>query len=411
MGAAIKFVDRYRAETADLVLNGWEQYITNSDAPDWLKALRVRSGEKVRMSGLPTPKLERFKYINIPAFLKKNSFEFGKTDLSFDGSVEFVSELSKNYDQDFVKEMLEATPVSEDKYGDMMLWDQANSLVAQGVVIDIPKNTTGDKPINLRYKGQDSIASAPRMIARIGENAEITIIELFTSEGASWHNGVSQIQVGKNTRVKHYRLQESSDASLHTQNTHVMMDEGSHYECFTYTTGAKLSRHQVHVDMNGAHAEVHVNGLNLLQEKQNGDTTITVDHRAPHCNSNQDYRTVLADQSQGVFQGKVHVFQPAQKTDGYQFAKSLLLSPTATMHTKPELEIYADDVKCSHGTTSGEIDEQAMFYLRSRGIPEDQAKELLIQAFIDEVIETISSDDMKEHVTHRSKEWLKSKVA
>jgi len=411
MSALLKFAARYRNENAALGLKGWDDFMAqNSSAPDSLLALQKRCAEKINERGLPTQKLERFKYINIPSFLKKNELKNAPANFTFDGAVDFAAPLEEKLSHDWVQELMEAEPASEDQYGDMMLWDLNTVFTQNGLVIDVPKNTTADKPINIRHKGEGGNAYSPRQIIRAAENAEITIIELYTGEGTYAHNGVTQIHVGKNARVKHYRLNEASDESLHIQNTHIVIEEGANFECFTYTTGAKMSRHQVHVDMLGVHAEVHVNGLNLLEDKQLGDTTITVDHRAPHCQSNQNYRNVLTDSATGIFQGKVHVHQIAQKTDGYQFAKSLLLSPLATMNTKPELEIYADDVKCSHGTTSGEIDEQAMFYMRSRGIPESQARALLIEAFIAEVIEDISSEDMKEHITHRMGEWLSRQV-
>ena len=136
------------------------------------------------------------------------------------------------------------------------------------------------------------------------------------------------------------------------------------------------------------------------------DTTITVEHLAPNCVSKQNYRSVVADQATGVYQGKVHVHQIAQKTDGYQLSNSLLLSPQATMNTKPELEIYADDVKCSHGTTAGCLDKNAMFYLQSRGIPESEARGLLIKAFIEEVIEHIEDENVLEQIELITDNWL-----
>ena len=217
---------------------------------------------------------------------------------------------------------------------------------------------------------------------------------------------VTQIKVGKGARLRHYRFQDNAEASVVTHNSHIEVEAGGTYEAFTMTTGAGLSRNQIHADLLGEDIICRLNGVNMLDGGEMADTTITVDHCAPNCNSYQDYRSVLTDKAVGVFQGKIHVHQIAQKTDGFQMAKSLLLSPQATMNTKPELEIYADDVKCSHGATAGRLDEDALFYLRTRGIPEKQARNLLIQAFVNEVIEKVTDKAVRERAALIVSEWL-----
>ena len=172
--------------------------------------------------------------------------------------------------------------------------------------------------------------------------------------------------------------------------------------------GGKLTRNEIHAEIQGTNAEVSFNGANLLGGSQTGDTTILIEHQAPHCRSNQFYRTLLDDQAKGVFQGKVHVHQIAQKTDGYQLANTILLSDKADMNTKPELEIYADDVLCSHGATCGQLDEEPIFYLRSRGLNEAQARRLLVQAFVDETVDKIGNDTLREEVGEIVETWLQS---
>lgn len=410
MSAVIKLSKRYKAETSDLALHGWDAYVAETNAPDWVQALRKRGAEKVRMMGLPTPKLERFKYFNVPAFLKKNTLEFGAVNVAFDGNKEYVAALGASYGHAFVQDMLEATPAGEDKYGDTMLWDLANSVVANGHVIDVPQNARDDKALEIDIKGEEGRAFSVRQIIRSGDHSELTIIERHSGKGVYWNNSVAQIKVGKGAMLRHYRIQENDDASLYTQNTHIQIEEGGSYEAFTLTNGAKSSRNQIHVELLGENTEVFINGINMLKGKQVGDTTITVEHKAPHCLSKQNYRSVIADQAVGVFQGKVHVHKPAQKTDGYQFAKALLLSPQATMNTKPELEIYADDVKCSHGATTGQLDEEALFYMRSRGISKAQAKALLIEAFIAELFEEITNEQFRDDVACRVSKWLEGQV-
>jgi Fe-S cluster assembly protein SufD len=163
--------------------------------------------------------------------------------------------------------------------------------------------------------------------------------------------------------------------------------------------------------LNGQNIECSFNGINLLNKQQHGDTTILVEHKAPRCKSNQFYRSILDDKSRGVFQGKVHVHQIAQKTDGYQLSNTLLLSPEAEMDTKPELEIYADDVKCSHGATTGQLDEEPLFYLRSRGLSAAEARMLLVQAFVDEVADKIVDEKFQSSVKESCTQWLRNALS
>jgi Fe-S cluster assembly protein SufD len=178
------------------------------------------------------------------------------------------------------------------------------------------------------------------------------------------------------------------------------------YEAFTLTLGSKLSRNQIHTELLGQHAQCNLYGVNLLGADQIGDTTITVDHIAPECRSEQFYRSVLGGSSRGIYQGKVFVDKLAQKTDGYQLSNALILNEGAEMNSKPELEIYADDVKCSHGSTSGMLDDEQLFYLRSRGVPADQARSLLIKAFVMEVVERLSDSSIRSLLNEQIDTWL-----
>ena len=153
-------------------------------------------------------------------------------------------------------------------------------------------------------------------------------------------------------------------------------------------------------------AVCHINGVALMRGEQHADTTILVEHLAPHCESNQNMRVILDDRAHGVFQGKIHVHQPAQKTDGYQLSRALLLSEGAEMDTKPELEIYADDVKCSHGATTGQMDEEPLFYMQSRGIGKEEAKALLIEAFAAEVLNFVEQQPWHGLLMERVRKWL-----
>ncbi|MEM8833104.1 MAG: Fe-S cluster assembly protein SufD [Pseudomonadota bacterium] len=407
MSAVAKFHRRYRAETADLGLFDWDGFIAD-DAPDWAQALRKRGHENVIANGLPTPKLERFKYFNLPAWLKKNELSYKPADIAIDGNTDYVTQFGPrcSYIPDWTQEAAESAPIGEDKYGDMMLWRLSDAYFKDGIVVDVPANTKSDAPLNLTITGHDGAVTMPRLIIRVAKGSDFTLCEYHIGQGAAWNNAVTQVIIEEGARFRHYRMQENPHEAAYTQNTHVKVADGAQYEAFTLTNGAAQSRHQLHVELQGPEASCDLNGINILSGKQNADTTITVEHQAPQCRSNQNYRNVVTDQATGIFQGKVHVHQIAQQTDGYQLSNSLLLSPQAVMNTKPELEIYADDVKCSHGATSGRLDEKALFYLRSRGIPELQARALLIQAFVSEVMEDISFDPIKEQGEHIVQRWL-----
>ena len=258
----------------------------------------------------------------------------------------------------------------------------------------------------ISWTGRHGEIHTPRLTVTLGEGEELTLIERYAGEGAYWNNPATQISLGKGARLYHYRFQGETLEAVHTNMAQITLADGAIYEGFTLTHGAKLSRHEIHVSIEGQKARCDLNGVNLLGGKQHGDTTILVKHQAPNSQSNQFYRSVLADQARGVFQGKVCVDRIAQQTDANQLSNALLLSRLAEMDTKPELEIYADDVKCSHGATTGQIGEEALFYMQSRGIPENQARALLIEGFLNEVSETIADEAVRTEILEKMQIWL-----
>ncbi len=358
---------------------------------------------------LPTPKMERWKYTNLPAKLKKFDLRAGELDVLLSAMPNYVQLFGEYSDDlpDWVREMLARPAPGEEKYHDMMLWQAANDALKNGFVLDVPENTKGEEELKVTSFGHEDTETTARQIIRVGENAEFTVMEYQSGKSEYWSNIVTQIDLAKGARLKHYRIQENAEQAVVTQNTHVVMAEGAEYESFSLVLGANLSRNQIHVDMEGEQGACRLSGVNLLEGSRLADTTVTVEHKAPNCRSSQNYRSVATDKSVGVFQGKIHVHKEAQKTDGYQMAKSLLLSQQATINVKPELEIYADDVKCSHGATTGQLDEEALFYLRSRGIPEAEARDLLVQAFLSEVIDGISNENIRNQATEAAYWWLK----
>ncbi len=408
MGAVTQFKSRYKAETAELALVGWDAFMQEGAVPDWVNALRQRGAEQLQQNGLPTLNLERWKYTNLLPQLKKASFDFAPSDVSVAGQTEYVRKLMDHAldAPDWLKNMAQARPVGAEQYGDMMLWDAVNAFFRDGLTLDVPANTQWEEPLEVGITGHDGTYFVPRTFFCIGKNSDFTLIETHTGEGSYWNNRVTQIKVAKGARFRHYRIQENSAQALYTQNTHVEVEAGGQYEAFVLTDGAALSRNQIHVDLLGEGAACYLNGINMLSGSQHADTTITVDHHAENCISKQSYRSVVDGKAQGVFQGKIYVHSTAQKTDAYQLSNALLLSPQATMNTKPELEIYADDVKCSHGASAGKLDEEALFYLCSRGIPEDQARALLLEAFLAQAVDRVTHKEMRERTIPIISKWL-----
>ena len=283
-------------------------------------------------------------------------------------------------------------------------------LAPQQILVHKTGGESSKKPETIVWKGEGGNHYQPRLEIVLEDGVQATIIEFHEGEGAYWKNMSTDIILGANARLDHIRVQRDSVNAVQTNMMQISMERDAYINSFSINMGGKLTRHDIHAVFNGARAQCYLNGVNLLRGQQHGDTTIMVEHVAPHCMSNQFYRSLLDDQSHGVFQGKVYVHRGAQKTDGYQLANTILLSPTAEMNTKPELEIYAEDVKCSHGTTIGALDEEPLFYLRSRGLNEAQARMLLVQAFLDEAINKIADYSMQARIKNMAEEWLKKQL-
>jgi Fe-S cluster assembly protein SufD len=274
------------------------------------------------------------------------------------------------------------------------------------VVIDVPAGHVATEPFRISISGIDGYVSEPALAIRLGENAQATVIEIHTGGGKFLNNAATHIILDKGAHLKHFRVQAYDASGVYVQNTQVSLARDALYDTFTLTTGAALSRNEIYARLEGPGAHCELNGVNLLRGTQHGDTTITVDHSAPNCTSHQFYRSVLDNQARGVFQGKIYVARDAQKTDGFQMSRALLLSEGAEMDTKPELEIYADDVKCSHGATTGQLDEEALFYMRSRGIGMAEARGLLIGAFVNEAVDKIEDETVRGEFAERVRSWL-----
>lgn len=373
-----------------------------------LEAVQKDAFARFKRQGLPTAQLERFKYSNIASSVKDFDGVLEPARIEIESPEIIPLALRNLTDEGWILEQLSQNSPAEDKYEDSALWDLNTAYLDQGFVFDIPAGEVLKKPITLSQIAEDDSFSSQRYIIRLGRGAQATLIEEQTGEGDYWKNTVFQIILEDGARLDHYRLENESADGVQSMNVAISLGKDSSYEAFTLSCGAGFVRYQPHAVLKGPGGSASFNGVNLLKENSHSDTTILVEHQAPHCTSNQFMRSILDDKARGVFQGKVHVHQIAQKTDGYQLSNALLLSGTAQMDTKPELEIYADDVKCSHGATTGQLEEEPLFYLRSRGLSEAQARYLLVRAFVDEVVDTIKDEAFKERIEEKVDTWLQT---
>ncbi|UGX98582.1 Fe-S cluster assembly protein SufD [Bradyrhizobium barranii subsp. barranii] len=283
------------------------------------------------------------------------------------------------------------------------------ALATDGVVLSIADGAQLSAPIQIIHIATASSASAfSRSRIAVGNGARATIIESFVAAGAKAYqvNDAVILSVGDNADVAHIRLLDDAPDAVNVTSQFVTVGANTKLNFFNMTTGAAVSRLQGFITMAGEGSDLSVNGVNLLQKTEHGDTTLVVDHAVPNCVSREVFRAVIDDRAHSVFQGRIIVRPDAQKTDGKMMTRALLLSDEAEADNKPELEIFADDVSCGHGATAGALDDSLLFYLKARGLPEKQAQALLIQAFVGEAIEQIADDGLREHVIGIAERWL-----
>jgi Fe-S cluster assembly protein SufD len=278
-----------------------------------------------------------------------------------------------------------------------------------GAVVDIANDVDVEKPIHLLFVTDATAAKGmmhPRNLITIGRNARATVIESYVSTTNAMYltNAVTEVSVADGATLRHYKMQREAARAFHVGTVQVNQARDSHYVSFSLATGAALSRSNIYTTLDGAGSGATLNGLYMIEDDQVSDHQTEIIHAQPNCFSRELYKGVLDGRSHGVFNGKVYVHPIAQKTDGKQTNKTLLLSPNAQVDTKPQLEIFADDVKCTHGATIGQIDQTALFYLKSRGIDNNLARRLLTYAFAADVLETIEVTEVRETLERMSLE-------
>jgi Fe-S cluster assembly protein SufD len=401
----------------------------------WLAALRARAAEVFRAQGLPTRRVEAWKYTDLRP-LAEAGFEEPLTALDtapplprprgraravfVDGR--FRPDLSGLEGAALeAGSLAQALPRLEGRLGalapseELPLVALNTMLFEDGLLAWVPEGTDAGvlELVSMATDSGRPAAFHPRHLIRLGRGARLTVIETAAgSAGARYlHNPVYEIEVAEGATLVHARLQQEGRQGFQLSTVQARVAAGGTYDNFTLNVGARLVRNEIHVALTGPGAACHMNGAQLLTGGQHADTTTFLDHAAPDCVSRQTYKTVLAGRSRGVFQGKILVRQAAQKTDGYQMNQALLLSPEAEMDSKPQLEIYADDVKCSHGATVGELDHGQLFYLRTRGVPEAEARSLLIEAFLVEAVEGVTDETARDALQEAVRGWWAREAA
>jgi Fe-S cluster assembly protein SufD len=289
--------------------------------------------------------------------------------------------------------------------------------LATGALIQVPDDTVVERPIHLLYASSAGLGDARafhiRNLISVGRNSRVTVVESYLGlgDGVHWTNSATDIALGEGAALEHYKVQRETERSYHTADIAAAQSRDSLWHSVSISLGAKLCRNDIRSRLAAPGAHCSFDGLYMADGVQHVDHHTTIDHAAPHCTSHELYKGILGGRSTGVFNGKVLVRTDAQRTDAQQLNKNLLLSDDASINTKPQLEIFADDVKCSHGATTGRLDEDAIFFLRSRGIGEAAARSLLTYAFANEIVERIGAAPIRDRLETAVRERLDALVA
>jgi Fe-S cluster assembly protein SufD len=396
--------------------------------------IRSESLKIFEEKGFPTKKMEAWKYTSLAKLLKADYGFFPKKEGSLDlkavkkyflyeidsYKVVFIDGVYSPFLSDTTHEGIDVCLLSSaltkpkykkviDQYFNQIADKEENltalntSFAKEGAYVFVPKSVVAEKPIQIIHFSsgeQGDFMLQPRSLVVVEENAQVQIIERHQSLAphAVLSNSVTEIFAAKNAIVDYYKIQnDRSDAAL-VDNTYIAQESSSHVKVHTFSFGGKLTRNNLNFYQNGEHIDSTMKGITIIEDRQHVDHYTLVNHEQPNCESHQDYKGIFADKSVGVFNGKIYVDKIAQKTNAFQQNNNILLDDNATINTKPQLEIFADDVKCSHGCTIGQLDEDALFYLRTRGIPLKEAKGLLTYAFANNVLESVAIPALKTRI-------------
>lgn len=417
------------------LLSSFMAFEEKIDVQTALHDIRTAAIKNFENKGFPTKKEEAWKYTSLNSILKndfsvfpntENTIEYKEVKKYFLHEIDsykvvfvdgvFSSNLSSTT-HDGIDVCLMSSALNKPKYKmvidtyfnqiaskDESLTSLNTAFASEGAYINIPKSKVADKPIEIMYfstGSEKALLVQPRNLIIVGENSHVQIIERHQclNDNAVLTNSVTEIFAQKRAIVDYYKIQNDAAEANLIDNTYVSQKQESHVSVQTFSFGGNLIRNNLNFYHFGERLTSTLNGITIIGGKQHVDHYTLVHHAQPNCESFQDYKGIFNDRATGVFNGKVFVEKEAQKTNAFQQSNNILLSDKATINAKPQLEIFADDVKCSHGCTVGQLDETALFYMQQRGIPKKEAKALLMYAFSNAVIENIKIPELKKRIT------------
>jgi Fe-S cluster assembly protein SufD len=410
-----------------------------------VKALRSQAFAEFERSGLPHRRIESWHYTDLRSQLREAAPLFAPGSSEFEDSLRHVQpKIPEGYalvllDGAFVPELsnVDEPPagISVRSLADLLASGDATlverlapkglgtgdpalslnaALMQGGVVVDVAPNTQLDKPlIILSVMSAGAVHAAfHRSLVRVGAGAKLTLLEIVDAVeiGSNQQNGVLVIEMGDGAEVEHLtRISRQGADAIIIRSVLAALGANCRYDGFALIADGGLVRRQIFLRFDGEHSTASIRGLSLLSGKRHADTTLVVDHAVPHCTSREYFKHIIAEEATGVYQGKVIVRPHAQKTDGGMKSRALLLSDSAAMFNKPELEIFADDVVCGHGATVAQLDEDQLFYLRSRGLPRAEAEQLLLEAFAAEALDSVRDEGARGRLMTYVSDWLSAR--
>ena len=415
------------------LLSSFLAFENEKDVDSYVHDIRTQAIKKFEEEGFPTKRLENWKYTSLKKTLqhdyklfpsKSEALEFKDIESFLINDIEsykiifvdgkYCSHLSETT-HDGMDICILSSALTQSKY-DLVIENYFDKITkkdgitslntafsSEGSFIHIPKNIQVDKPIQIIYFStgkNESVLYQPRNLVVVDENSQVEIIEKYHSlnDNSVLVNTVTEIYADKKSNVKHYKIQNDNNTSSLIDNTFVSQEHSSSYSLHTFSFGGELIRNNLNIFQNDERIESSINGITIIDDNQHVDHNTLIHHRKPNCNSYQDYKGIFGGKSVGVFNGRVLVEKEAQKTNAFQANNNVLISNKAAINTKPQLEIFADDVKCSHGCTVGQLDKNALFYLRSRGIAEKEATALMMYGFANKVLTSVEIPEIKARI-------------
>ncbi len=420
-------------ELKDKLLSSFLAFEENVDMHSEIHDIRSRAIKEFEQTGFPTKKQEAWKYTSLNKLLKHDYTVFPKKEDTIDYrdvekyfiddidtyKIVFIDGIYSSHLSSTTHEKIDAClmssamnsskykPVIDNYFNKIAPKESLTSLNTafsrEGAYINIPKNTMADKPIqviNFSTGNESALLVQPRNLIVVGENSHVQIIERHQSltDHPVLTNSVTEIFAEKRAIVDYYKIQNDATTASLIDNTFIEQQQESVASVHTFSFGGELTRNNLNFFQKGERIDSTLKGVTVIEGKQHVDHNTLVHHQQPNCESHQDYKGVYAENSTGVFNGKIIVDKIAQKTNAFQANNNILLDDKATINSKPQLEIFADDVKCSHGCTIGQLDEESLFYLRSRGIPKKEAQALLMYAFANNVLESVKIPELKTRI-------------